>query len=161
ASTRSILCYVRHLAMSHLAALPDAELLERFAAWRDETAFTVLVQRHGPLVLAACRRLLNDRHAAEDALQATFLVLARKGGLLKPPEALGPWLYGVATRTALKARAREARRRQVEQQAAVGQAVAPTDDLVWRDLRPVLDEVVAALPDRYRIPFVLHHLQGA
>src|SRR2546421_258547 len=76
ATTHPVLRYVRHLAGSHLAALPDAELLERFAARRDESAFTALVRRHGPLVLAACRRMLNDRHAAEDALQATFLVLA-------------------------------------------------------------------------------------
>jgi RNA polymerase sigma factor (sigma-70 family) len=153
--------FVRHLAAAHLtAALPDAQLLERFAQQHDEAAFTALVRRHGPLVLGACVRVLNDRHAAEDAFQVTFAVLARKAGSLKRPEALGPWLYGVATRTALKAKSREARRRACERRVAVTREAEQTDDLVWRDLRPVLDEAVARLPEKYRTPFLLHHLEG-
>jgi DNA-directed RNA polymerase specialized sigma24 family protein len=96
-------------------------------------------RRHGPLVLGACLRVLNDRHAAEDAFQVTFALLTRKAGSLKRPEALGPWLYGVATRTALKARAGDARRRACERRAAVARAAEQTDDLVRCDLRPVLD----------------------
>src|SRR5262249_32684641 len=103
--------FIRRLSVAHLvAAAPDDELLERFAVHREEAAFAALVRRHGSLVLGACRRALTDPHAAEDCFQATFLVLARKAGSLQGPQPLGPWLYGVATRTALKARARAARR---------------------------------------------------
>jgi RNA polymerase sigma factor (sigma-70 family) len=112
------------------------------------------------MVLAVCRRLLNDAHAAEDCFQATFMTLARKAGSLRRPGSLGPWLYGVASRTALKARAREARRRVRERRAAVPEAVEPLDGFAWRDLRPVLDEAVQRLPDKYRVPFVLHCLQA-
>jgi RNA polymerase sigma factor (sigma-70 family) len=153
--------FLRRLAVTQLvAAAPDGELVERFAAHREEAAFAALVRRHGPLVLGVCRRVLADPHAAEDCFQATFLVLARKAGSLKGPEALGPWLYGVATRTALQARAREARRRVCERRACVAEAVTPCDGLVWRDLRPKLDEAIAGLPEKYRTPFVLHHLEG-
>src|SRR6478672_87945 len=76
--------------------LDDRHLLDRFARHRDEAAFAALVRRHGPMVLGVCRRVLRDRHAAEDAFQATFLLLARKAGSLRQPDRLGPWLYGVA-----------------------------------------------------------------
>src|SRR5262245_17792014 len=105
---------VRHI--QQLADLPwpegpaDRELLEPFALRRDEAAFAVLVQRHGPMVLGVCRRLL-DEHDAADAFQATFLVLVRKAGAIGRPERLGNWLYGVAYRTALKARGSTHRRR--------------------------------------------------
>src|SRR6516225_137124 len=159
-SPHPVLGYIRRLAAAK-PTVPDALLLKRFAASRDEAAFTTLVGRHGPLVLGTCVRVLRDRHAAEDAFQATFLVLARKAGRIKRPGALGPWLYGVATRTALKMRTRQARRRHVERQTAVGPSARPECDLVWRDLRPVLDEAVAGLSERYRLPFILHHLEGA
>jgi RNA polymerase sigma factor (sigma-70 family) len=152
--------HLRRLAGARLAAeLPDAHLLARFAAAREEAAFAALVQRHGPLVLGVCRRVLRDGHAAEDAFQEVFLLLARRAGSLRDPDRLGPWLFGVAYRTALKARGRTARRRACERQAAAP-AVGAADDLVWRDLRPVLDEAVAGLPERYRAAFVLHYLQG-
>jgi RNA polymerase sigma factor (sigma-70 family) len=160
--THPLIRYVRHLAWGQRGAVvPDELLLDRFAIHRDEAAFTALVRRHGPLVLAVCRRVLEDRHEAEDAFQATFFILARKAGLLRQPGRLGPWLYGVAVRTARKARAQRARRHQVERQAAVDVIGQHRDDVVWRDLRPVLDEAVAALPESYRVPFVLHHLEGA
>jgi RNA polymerase sigma factor (sigma-70 family) len=162
ASVHPVIRYVRTLAASPLVtALSDAELLRRFAAQRDEAAFAALVGRHGPLVLSACLRVLGDRHAAEDAFQSTFVVLARKAGVIQQPETLGPWLYSVATRTALKARGETLRRRQLETQAVVDKAVDPADDVVWRDLRPSLDEAIAALAECYRVPFVLHHLEGA
>jgi RNA polymerase sigma factor (sigma-70 family) len=150
---------VRRFATHLAAAVPDEQLLERFARQHDEAAFAALVRRHGPLVMGACRRVLQDWHAAEDCFQATFIILARKAGSLREPQRLGPWLYGVACRTARKARAREARRRAFEQRAAAP-AVQHGDEGAWRDLRPVLDEAVGRLPDKYRLPFVLHHLQG-
>jgi RNA polymerase sigma factor (sigma-70 family) len=156
-----VLRHVRRLVAVQLAAaMPDDQLLQRFVLEGDQTAFEALVRRHGPLVLSACRRVLRDRHTAEDAFQATFLVLARKAGFLKQPRTLGPWLYGVACRTALKIKSREARRRVVERCAASASATAPANDLAWQDLWPLLDEAVAALPEASRVPFVLHHLQG-
>jgi RNA polymerase sigma-70 factor (ECF subfamily) len=154
--------YLHQVTAAHLAAdLPDPQLLERYAGRRDEAAFTALVRRHGPLVLGACRRVLGDAHAAEDVFQATFLLLARKAGSLRRPAALGPWLHGVATRIALKARGREARRRAVEgQAAALAATAASAEDPVWRDLRPLLDEAVGGLPVKLRVPFVLHYLEG-
>jgi RNA polymerase sigma factor (sigma-70 family) len=104
--------------------------------------------------------VLNDHQTAEDCFQETFLVLARKAGSLIGPEALSAWLYGVATRTALKAKARAARRRECEQRASVPERVAPANGLDGRDLRLMLDEAIARLPEKYRTPFVLHYLEG-
>src|SRR5262249_4181265 len=130
APTNPVGRFIRRLSVAHLvAAAPDNELVERFAVHREEAAFAALVRRHGPLVLGVGGRVLPDLHAAEACSQATFLVLARKAGSLKRPEALGPWLYGVATRTALKARARAAWRRVGERRAAVAEAVVPADGL--------------------------------
>src|SRR5262249_40151333 len=95
------------------AGMSDGELLDRFLARRDhaaEVAFSALVTRHGAMVLKVCTDMLGDRHDAEDAFQATFLVLARRAGAIREPSLLGPWLYGVALRTAKKARAMRGRR---------------------------------------------------
>jgi RNA polymerase sigma factor (sigma-70 family) len=143
------------------AGLPtDPQLLERFLARRDQAAFAALVRRHGPMVLAVCRRLLADPNDADDAFQATFLVLVRRAASVGRPERLGSWLYGVAYRTALKARANNARRRRHQQPLAD----VPTDggvaELVWRELRPVLDEELHRLPEKYRAPVVLCYLEG-
>src|SRR5262245_8712146 len=105
----SLLRFIRRIAQRDDDAT-DRQLLERFTAARDEAAFTALVERHGPMVLGVCRRVLRHAHDAEDAFQAAFLVLARKAGSLRRPEALGNWLYGVAYRTALEARTRAVRR---------------------------------------------------
>lgn len=159
AATHPLAHFVRRVAGSPLAALPDGELLERFAADRDEAAFAVLVRRHGPMVLGLCRRILGDHHAAEDAFQASFLVLARKADSLRRPELVGNWLYGVACRTARKARGRASRRAACERRAATVEARQP-DEPLWRDLRPLLDEAVARLPAKYRGPVVLCYLEG-
>jgi RNA polymerase sigma factor (sigma-70 family) len=151
--------FVRHVAQSPFSALADADLLERFATERAEAAFAVLVRRHGPMVLGACRRILGDHHAAEDAFQTTFLVLARKAACLRRPELLGNWLYGVACRTARKARGRRLRRDACERRAATTEA-GPTEDPCWKDLRPVLDEAIAHLPDKYRAAVILCYLEG-
>ena len=158
--TNPLLGYVRQLAASHLGELPDAQLLARFVSRRDEVAFATLVRRHGPMVLGVCRRVLRDWHLAQDCFQLTFLVLARKADSLRRPDALGPFLYGVACRTARKARARAARQRQKESHVRAVETTRESDEPIWNDLRPLLDENVNSLPDKYRVPFVLHYLQG-
>jgi RNA polymerase sigma-70 factor (ECF subfamily) len=138
----------------------DGELLERFVSRRDESAFTALVHRHGPMVLGVCRRVLNDWQSAEDAFQVTFLVLARKADSLMRPGLLANWLHGVAYRTALKARSRAVRQGVHERQAA---AMAPTESRAGRsvvELREVLDEELSHLPEKYRAPLVLCYLEG-
>ncbi|HZU34605.1 MAG TPA: sigma-70 family RNA polymerase sigma factor [Gemmataceae bacterium] len=153
-----VLRYLHRLAEP---VLTDAQLLDRFRASRDEAAFEMLVRRHGPLVQGVCRRVLRDWHAAQDAFQAVFLILARKAATLERPDSLGPWLYGVAYRTALKARSQAARQSAHERCQRVDVATADsTEEVEWRDLRPVLDAEIHRLPERYRKPFVLSYLQG-
>src|SRR5690242_8711204 len=139
--------------------LSDRALLERFLAQRDAAAFAALVRRHGPAVLGVCRRLLHHAQDAEDAFQATFLVLVRKGRSIAKREAVGSWLYGVAYRVALKARADAGRRRHREEAAARAEA-QPPPDAARDDLRRVIDEEVNRLPDKYREPVVLCYFEG-
>ena len=150
------------IALSRGTTLPDGDLLDRFRTARDADAFEALVVRHGPSVLGVCRRVLRDRHAADDAFQATFLVLARKAAAIRPPELVGAWLYGVAYRTALKARCRDARRTVVERAASAQRREAvlpvPPPDA---DFHAIIDEQVAALPEKYRLPVILCVVQGA
>jgi RNA polymerase sigma factor (sigma-70 family) len=153
--------HIRRIALKAEAAdLEDSQLLERFLAQRDEAAFEVLLRRHGPMVLGVCRRLLQDPHDTEDAFQATFLVLLRKAASMSKRGLVANWLYGVAYRTALKARAQAARRRARVQPLADEPRVEPESDLLWKDLRPVLDEEVQRLPAKYRLPVVLCYLEG-
>lgn len=147
-------------ARREIDALSDAHLLERFAIERDAAAFEILMQRFGPMVFGVCRRILGDVHAAEDAFQATFLVLARKAPSLSRRSLVGNWLYGVAYRTAQRARADAARRHAHERQAPMPSRSDPLEEMVWRDLRPVLDEEIHGLPAKYRRPFVLCYLEG-
>ncbi len=153
-----ILVQLRLLAGDATAG--DAELLDRFLASREEPAFAALVQRHGPLVLGVCRRLLRDEQDAEDAFQATFLVLARKAASIRKKESLGAWLYEVAFRIAVRLRADAARRKLHERQAPEVSAVDATDPMLWQELAAVLDEELNRLPEKYRRPLVLCHLQG-
>jgi RNA polymerase sigma factor (sigma-70 family) len=144
-----------------VAQSTDAELLSRFVAQRDESAFAALVQRHGPMIFGVCRRVLHDTQDAEDAYQATFLVLARRAKSVARPETLGNWLYGVAYRTALRARASASRRRaQERQQVAARTEREPVDELIVQEIRLLLDEEVHRLPAKYRAPFVLCLLEG-
>jgi RNA polymerase sigma factor (sigma-70 family) len=152
-----VLRYIREVGGA--AGPSDRQLLEHFVRRRDSGAFEALVRRHGPMVLGVCRRLLRDAHEAEDAFQATFLLLVRKARSLRQPERLGPWLHGVAYRTAVRARARAARRRAWDDRVEDLPA-RPTEDLLWRDLRPVLDDAINGLPSKYRLPFVLCYLEG-
>jgi RNA polymerase sigma factor (sigma-70 family) len=146
-------------AASPLATVGDGDLLHRFAQHGDDEAFAALVERYGPIVLGVCRRVLNDTHEAEDAFQATFLLLLRRAGTLRPGP-LGPWLHGVAYRTALKARERAVLRRGRPVAENDRVAADPTEEIAWRDLRPLLDEAIGRLPNSYRIPFVLCYLEG-
>jgi RNA polymerase sigma factor (sigma-70 family) len=141
----------------------DAELLDGFARGHDESAFAALVARHGSMVLNVCRRLLGDAQAAEDAFQATFLVLARKARSVGRPAALAGWLYGVARRVALKARRANARR-PGELRADAPEPADPRPDplaeVTARDLLAVVEAEVARLPEVYRLPVLLVCLEG-
>ena len=135
----------------------DGQLLEDFANRNDETAFAVLVRRHGPKVLGVCRRILGHLQDAEDAFQATFLVLVRKAPALGRREILANWLYGMANRTALKARAAAAAQRARERAAARKESVVDTTD---SETLAILDRELSLLPDRYRAAIVLCDLEG-
>ena len=137
----------------------DAALLARFATTRDEAAFAALVARHGPMVLAACRRVLGSPHDAEDACQAAFLVLARRAAALRINGSVAAWLHGVARRTALAAR-RSASRRRVHEALAIPPGPVPGADGDVAELRAVLDQEIARLPAKYRAVFVLADLEG-
>jgi RNA polymerase sigma factor (sigma-70 family) len=160
-SVRNLMDFVHRLA-SHPEAqeASDGQLLERFVTSRDEAAFRALLGRYGPVVLGVCRRLLGQAQDIEDAFQATFLVLVRRAGEIERGELLGNWLYGVALRTAARARS-QAARRAARQQPLIEPAGNDTKEASdWRDLRTVLDEEIDRLPARYRLPFVLCYLEG-
>ncbi len=139
----------------------DGELLRRFVAAREEAAFAGLVRRHGAMVLGVCRRVLDDAHDAEDAFQATFLVLARRAAAVRKRESLASWLYGVAYRVSRKARAAAAHRSRVGNLLVDPASTAdPVAEAAWRELRPVIDEELSRLPEKYRAPLVLCYLEG-
>jgi RNA polymerase sigma factor (sigma-70 family) len=142
------------------ALMSDPQLLEAFRAYADEAAFAVLVRRHGPMVLGTCRRIIGAEADAEDAFQATFLVLARKAHAIGRPDLLGPWLHLVACRTARKARAVLARRRGREQSLTDKDHPVTSDRDTDGDLRAVLDQALEQLPETYRAALVLCELQG-
>jgi RNA polymerase sigma factor (sigma-70 family) len=137
----------------------DRELLHRFVRSGEGEAFAVLLRRHGPMVLGVCRRLLGA-HDAEDAFQATFLVLVRRAAALSWQESIGSWLYEVACRVALKARARSARAREHERRAGLMRETIMEAAPGWDDLRPFLDAELRSLPEKYRRPVVLCYLEG-
>jgi RNA polymerase sigma factor (sigma-70 family) len=150
----------RLLAEGRLASVSDSELIDRFVSGADEAAFAALVERHGPMVLGTCRAVLRDSHAAEDAFQATFLVLVCKARSIRGRAALASWLYQVAHRIALQAGAEIARVRKREQfvgrlRVADGHRVEPDDD--WR---AILHEEIARLSDKRRLPLLLCDLTG-
>ncbi|HXD86451.1 MAG TPA: sigma-70 family RNA polymerase sigma factor [Urbifossiella sp.] len=160
ATLQALFRRIVHASASREAAgLPDAELLRRFAADRDEAAFAALVARHGPIVLDVCRAVLGNHADADDAFQATFLLLVRGAGLIRRPESLAAWLHGVAYRTALKAHTRAARRRKHEAQAPPRELPA-VDDLRWAEVRRAVHEELAGLSERYRTVLVLCYLDG-
>jgi RNA polymerase sigma factor (sigma-70 family) len=139
---------------------PDEQLLQRFVTERDEAAFGILLQRHGPMVLQVCARVLGHVHDVEDAFQATFLVLARKATTIRKPRAVGSWLHGVAYRIAnqVKAAGGQSAGGKCSEQASV--QADPEAELTWREMRVVLDEELQRLPARYRDPLLLCYLEG-
>jgi RNA polymerase sigma factor (sigma-70 family) len=156
----SVIGHLRRTALRHdHNRLTDGQLLDCFLARHEETAFETLVQRHGPMVLGVCQRVLHNAHDAEDAFQATFLVLVRKAASIVPRERVGNWLYGVAHRTALKAKGEAARRRAREQQVKDLPHREPGEALWW-ELRPLLDVELHRLPANYRAAVVLCDLEG-
>ena len=140
--------------------LSDRQLLTRFVTSCDQTAFEVLVQRYGPMVMGVCRRILGDATDAEDAFQATFLVLVRKARTIARPDLLGNWLYGVAYRIARKARAQKAKRAQQKQPLAAMTSPDPTVEAALHELQAQLDKELEKLPTKYRAPLVLCYLEG-
>jgi RNA polymerase sigma factor (sigma-70 family) len=149
------------VAVPPLPAGPaDAELLARFVAGPEPAALEALVRRHGPMVLGVCRRALGDTPDADDAFQATFLVFVRKAGTLDRPELLANWLYGVAFRVARKAKLLALSRHAREVPMPQTPLPDPRDEAARRDLRLALDEELARLPDKYRVPLVMCGLQG-
>src|SRR5262249_46174127 len=141
-------------------APPDRELLERFSRQHDEAAFTELVRRHGALVLGVCRRVLKQPQDAEDAFQATFLLLAQKAGSLAKKDAVANWLHGVARHVAARAKTAKLRQRRRESKAARSDVLEIQDDMTWKELKVVLDEELGRLPAHYRAPLLLCYLEG-
>ncbi len=139
--------------------ITDAQLLDRFLTARDEAAFRTVVNRHAPMVYGVCRRVLGNHHDAEDAFQATFLVLARRAGAACR-ERLGPWLHGIALRTALKARVAASRRRAHECRAAQQRPVLVEPPAPTAELGPVLDEEIRRLPADLQCAVLLCDLRG-
>ena len=150
------------------SGLSDRQLLDRFVAGRDavaELAFATLVERHGPMVLGVCRRILADSHDAEDAFQATFLVLVRQADSIRVDGSLGRWLYGVAMRVAARART-NARRRQAREQSGLNGIDAESHEFSTTagdlaDLQAILAEEVCKLPAKFQAPIVLCDLEGS
>jgi RNA polymerase sigma factor (sigma-70 family) len=159
--TNTVLRHIHGLLAADPAGqAADGELLSRFATRHEETAFATLVQRHGPLVLGVCRRVLHDWHDAEDAFQATFLTLARNAASAGRVGSLAGWLHRVAYHAAVRTRARAARRRRCERKANLPAAPDPLAEVSGREFLAVLDEELQRLPERYRAPLVLCYLEG-
>jgi RNA polymerase sigma factor (sigma-70 family) len=138
----------------------DRELLERYVDDADEAAFELLVKRYGAMVLSVCRRVLGNVQDAEDAFQATFLVLVRRARSIARPNLLGNWLYGVALRTARKARARRTRRAEQQPPTPTRSSPDPHKEAALRELQAELDEEVQRLPANFRAPLLLCYLEG-
>jgi RNA polymerase sigma factor (sigma-70 family) len=161
ARTGVLLGYIRKLvAPNNPAELSDRELLRRFAQQRDEAAFAAVMQRHGPMVLGVCRRVLHNLHDAEDACQATFLVLARKAGSPFWHESVGHWLYEVAYRVARRARSAAVQRALRPRPLPAQRATDPLAEITGRELQTILDEELTRLPRRCQAALVLCCLEG-
>jgi RNA polymerase sigma factor (sigma-70 family) len=156
-----LLDYLRKVCGAEAARdLSDAELLERFRRQRDEAAFSVIVHRHGPMVLGVCRRVLGDSHDAEDAFQAAFLLLVRRAASIARAGSLPAWLHGVAQRVAIRVRTQRRIRRERERAVHPMPSIEPVDDVTWQELRGVLDQEFARLAKKHSAPLILCYLEG-
>jgi RNA polymerase sigma-70 factor (ECF subfamily) len=159
--TNTVLRYIRTLPVTEQACnLTDRELMEHFKDRNEEDAFAGLVCRHGPMVLNLCQRILQNEHDAEDAFQATFLVLSRKATSLPPRESLCGWLHSVAGRIAQKAKVAAARRRKNEGLVPEKPVGDPLAQMSLQEARKILDAELARLPDKFRAPLILCYLEG-
>jgi RNA polymerase sigma factor (sigma-70 family) len=150
---------VRSLLGARAGAATDAQLLACFATNRDEAAFAEIVRRYGSLVHGVCRRILGNPHDADDAYQATFLILSRKPTGLRKVESLSSWLHGVALRVAIRLK-RNLLRRKDRAPLAVDVPQTETDDVSWGEVQRLLDEELARLPEQFRQPLILCYLEG-
>jgi RNA polymerase sigma factor (sigma-70 family) len=157
-------CFIRRLrgdlAASQRGGLSDAQLLDRWLIQHDEAAFEVLLWRHGPMVLGVCRRLLRNDADVEDAFQAAFLLFVRKASAIRRRESIAAWLYQTAYRVALRARKRSAQQKTRETSGVDLLAADVADEVLWRDVRPILDDEINRLPEKYRVPFIRCYLEG-
>jgi RNA polymerase sigma factor (sigma-70 family) len=157
----SVLQFLReHVARAELETTTDAQLLKRFIADRDDAAFTTLLCRHSTMVWGVCKRMLGQDQDAEEAFQATFVVLIRKAASIHPPSMVGNWLYGVAHQISLKARAMNAKRMSREKQLIGPLANAEAKHDPWLELQSILDQELSLLPEKYRVTIVLCDLEG-
>jgi RNA polymerase sigma factor (sigma-70 family) len=160
-ATAHLNTFLRRLTRGMVAATlgneSDQELVEQFLLRRDEAVFEALVRRHGPMVYRVCWRVLQQEQDAEDAFQATFLLLAQNLPTVRKRHSLGCWLHGVARRVALMAKAQASRRRHHEQHRS---PAVPSDEVLWKELRTVLDAELSRLPERWRLPLILCYLEG-
>jgi RNA polymerase sigma factor (sigma-70 family) len=159
---QAVVHFLRQRAAAHAgSSLPDNQLLERYLAEQDGGAFSLLVERHGPMVLGLCQRVLGNPQDAEDAFQNTFLILLRKAAAIRKQSSVGSWLYGVAYRTAQRARTQRTLQRTHERLRATQRPIGPVSETTGDDLAQVLDEEVNRLPEKYRAPVILCYLRGA
>src|SRR5271165_3228209 len=147
-------------AVQTFKGLDDQELLHRFVVSKDEAAFTVLIDRHGPMVLGVCRRALGNVHDAEDSCQATFLVLARKAASIRKSTSLPSWLHGVACRLTAAVKRERLRRRRRERQIECPLPNDTCNEVSWREIQSLLDEELKKLPQRFSAPLILCYLDG-
>jgi RNA polymerase sigma factor (sigma-70 family) len=149
----------RQIGAENLVGHSDRQLVERALAGRDETAFEAIVYRHSAMVYRVCWRVLQHPHDAEDAFQATFLILAQKLRSLRKHASLASWLHGVAHRVAVRAKTQSAARRRRESAIPLPDSIPP-DDMTWKEIRSVLDAQLNRLPDKWRLPLILCYLEG-
>src|SRR6266404_1516817 len=155
---------VRHIRkivdVQALVEATDEQLVERFARGHEELAFATLLRRHGPMVLGVSQGILRQREDAEDVFQATFLLLARKAGSIRKRQSVASWLHGVAYRLAVRVKAQRAFRKARERKASAMRRTGPSVEEAWQELRPVLDEEMEKLQEKYRTALVLYYLEG-
>ena len=163
-STGRLSAFIRRLRGDIDAArsggLSDAQLLDRWLAQRDQAAFEVLLWRHGPMILGVCRRVLRNDADVDDAFQAAFLLLVRKAGAIRQRESVAAWLYQTAYRVALRARDHANKRNARETSGVECLGADDSDAGLWHDVRPILDDEINRLPEKYRTPFIRCYLEG-